>query len=462
MRHFVAEPLFVPAAGEQPAGDNWDRPDLIREAFSPATLIASRRLIAGTICVFLCVAMAYLLLRPTVFISRASIVAGAAAAGPAGQRDLLAADNDLRIQMDNRTRLSARLARLKSELAGDSGVTFPAALLAVREPATIEIIESERLLHQTRQTDLKSKLTSLQQLLDFTRKEIGSLTEQLRYATEQQQSIDRELETVRLLAQKGLAPGSRVSDLERTAATFAARRIEVETRLLQRQQDIFTTQQRISDTSNGVRNALLLDLQDTTGGLEESENRIRSLSAVRHSVPVDSAGMANFIDLMMSDATAREIATRLDLHTRPDFYAPSSMLAGLPGLSGKPAPEPGTQAAVWAAAAKIQGALAVVRVGTGSRLDITYQSDDHDLARRVVSTLSTYFTAPTPARAVDASAGGASQIVRGASLTRAGPPAVGVMLAALLAGLGVGGGLAILIRYSRLISAAPQRAAMRV
>ncbi|MDX6805000.1 hypothetical protein [Terrihabitans rhizophilus] len=457
MRHFAAEPPFVSGAGHQRRAEHWDRPEVVIDAFSPATLIASRRLIAATVILFLCLAMAYLTARPTIFISRAAIVAGAAASGPAGQRDLVAAESELRTQLDNKTRLTARLARIKSELGGKETVTFPPALAASREPAMAEIIENERLLHQTRQTDLRSKLTSLQQLLDFTRREIGSLAEQLRYATEQQQSIDKELETVRALAQKGLAPASRVSDLERTAATFGARRIEVETRLLQRQQDIFTAQQRIADTSNGVRNALLLELQETTASLEASDNRIRSLTGARQSVPVDSAGIANFIELMMSDATAREIATRLDLHSRPDFYAPPSLLSGLPGFSGKSPPEPGTPEAVSAAAAKIQGSLLVARVGMGSRLDITYQSDDPDLARRVVATLGTYFTAPAPSLAEGDAAGGAAQIVRGASLSRAGPPAVGVMLAALLAGLGVGGGLAILIRYSRLVSTAPRR-----
>jgi capsular polysaccharide biosynthesis protein len=431
--------------------DSWDAPDVIRAAFSIRNLVAHRRLIATTTALLLALAALYLVVRPDSYMATTSIIVGSNVTNAAGQRQRIREEGDLQTQMDLLNRLTARHARLESSLRGEADVTFPPQLLRERTSDTEidTILGNEALLHEARRSALESKLESLRQLLEFTKKEIESLKEQVSHAVAQQNSIDKELEGVRALAKKGLAPATRLGDLERTAATFATRRLETETELLRRQQEVYEIEQRITDATHEARTETLVELQQTTTDLRATEFKIGTFSGLAQPAPADPGALANQMEIMLSDKTAQEIVVRLGFASDPDFFAPSAnpVASAFSLLSGKEPIVPGSPEATVAAAKRIQSALSVVRGATlGSRLDISYEAEEPEQARQVVTAYAEKFTDPSPADN-SATPGDGSQLLRAASVVSAAPPAPAVLLAAIFAGLALGAGAAFALGY---------------
>jgi uncharacterized protein involved in exopolysaccharide biosynthesis len=447
MKHVFADQDFAVRHIEAPRGEAWDQPDIIRAAFSVDALLRSKLLILSSVVLCLVLAAAYLAVRPDRFIARTSIIVGGNIASPPAKRALLQAEGELQTLLDNRNRLLARIARLESETRGDEVIQFPPSLLEQGEnPVVANILNGEKLIHDARRETLATTLQSLRQLRDFTTSEVAALSEQVRYAQEQQASIDQEVGVIRELSRKGLAPANRLSDLERTAATFATRRIEVETRLLDRQQDIYTTDQKIADATNTVRNSALVDLQQSRAELRATEFQVTGYVTADATAPADGAALANYIEVIKSDATARGLAQQLDLGSQQTFYTRASLL---PFGSGGSDIEPGTPEALDAARRTIQSNLIVERIAPGSRLDISYEAGDRQTALRVAGTLAEQLTA----RGDQGSAMSTAQIVRAPNLSRPGPSASAILAAAVFLGLALGAGQAFLLRYVRLAAA---------
>jgi protein involved in polysaccharide export with SLBB domain len=167
----------------------------------------------------------------------------------------------------------ARVARLDAFLADQETVKFPEELTRRSDdPVVAALIEEERLLlslHWEAHRDEQATEVDLQTLLEA---EVESLERELASVDAQLASAEQELEDVRSLVARGLAPAPRQLGLERTAANIAAQRSGIETSILRARQSVRQSRQRGASLA-AERRQRALDLRQTARSELESARR---------------------------------------------------------------------------------------------------------------------------------------------------------------------------------------------
>ncbi|MFC5069445.1 hypothetical protein [Flaviflagellibacter deserti] len=434
-------------------GRAWDLQELIAAVVNLDTLIRWRKVILAISLTVFTLGLTFIVVRPSAFIATASILVGGRNANPAAQKQFADGNTELQIQSHARDRLLAKRARLQSELQGAESVSFPRNLVAATafEPEVQTWIDSETGLFEARRKARESELQNTQQLLKLTADEVQSLARQVELAASQQQSIDKELESVRQLASKGYYATSKLGDLDRTAATFATRKIELETQLLSRKQTVEELKQKSAQLVNDTKTDILNELQQVDADLKTAELRVANVSeTLSFSGVADATVLANQIEMIQSDRTAEAVVQRLKLDEDAEFLsAPLSPFPLVSLILNINSVEPGTPEAKNLAASIVQSNLTASRFGLGSRLDIAYRADSPGRARSIANAVAALFTENPDKEASKTSLGG-NEVLKDAGLIKAGPSALAILFGSAVFGIALGASAAFLLRFAEL------------
>lgn len=409
--------------------------------------------------------VAYASFRPDQYIATTSILVSGRLTNVGADRESITTSGELGVLQAKILLLSARKARLESELAGRTEIVFPPDLSPEQDRAAAETMyEGERLLLASRTEALREELNSLDQVRDLYLEEAKSLEAQVEYSDVQQESIDKEVAAVRQLVAKKLAPTPRLMDLERTAAAAASRGLELETELLRTRQNVKQTEQRAVSVQNERRNQVLIEAQEARASLQQLENERKAaeelLLAAGLASAVDQSKLENQVEIIRSDHIAQYVVDTLGLDDDDQFL--TSNLRSVTdvietALGRNPEVPQGDRRRI--AAEVVQEHLSVDRSGRGSRIDVRFASSDPDRALLLANAVAGAYLrmnaasepipAPAPAatpaqEGAPANATGNSQVIREATLDKIGPSTKGVLAAAIAFGLLVGTGLAFL------------------
>jgi chromosome segregation ATPase len=181
----------------------------------------------------------------------------------------------LQIFLRRARELSARRDRLEAELNPERArdLAQPASGSAGADPDTQAIVGRERALMQARATALEEQLASLQRTTELYGEEIASLRVQIQASEQQLRAVERELEEIRALVGRQLAPTSRLTLLERTVAQIISERQLLQTAIIRARQNISLADRARATLLNDRRQEILDELRklDT----EEAENQRR-------------------------------------------------------------------------------------------------------------------------------------------------------------------------------------------
>ena len=176
--------------------------------------------------------------------------------------------------------LTAQFARLQSEHAGASDITFPAELLSAADPRALEAMTGQRTLFAARQASLISQIQVLEARAAQQEATATSAQAQIGSQRRQLELIRREEQDVRTLVAQGLERMPRLLGLQRQAAALegnlqdligqteraAAGAREARSQMVQ------TRDQRLAEISTEAR--------DVRSKLNEAEERLRAAQDV--------------------------------------------------------------------------------------------------------------------------------------------------------------------------------------
>ncbi|MBB5753219.1 HlyD family type I secretion periplasmic adaptor subunit [Prosthecomicrobium pneumaticum] len=123
--------------------------------------------------------------------------------------------------------LTAKLARLHAEQAGDAEIGFPDALLASDDPMARESVAAEKRFFEQRARAKAGKIDVAQKTIAQHRAEIDSLSEQLVATDRQLALVGEQRDSIGGLVDKGFATRSKLLELEARYAELSGERGEL-------------------------------------------------------------------------------------------------------------------------------------------------------------------------------------------------------------------------------------------
>lgn len=232
------------------------------------------------------------------------------------ERDAIHIKGDLRHLSDRYYYLVARRARLNAELELRGEASFPPELSrrGNDDLSVARIIDEERSLLNINVTSVKGQLESLENSRSLYEREIEAISRQIQAGRREADSVQRELNEVKGLYSRGLAPVSRKSGLERTQAQLEGAEQGYEMAILRAQQNIAQVDQKIFALQNERRAKINSELQKVRVELEETLGRIdtnrKLLVEAQFTTPVVAASTGeatetrSFVVVRMKDNSA--------------------------------------------------------------------------------------------------------------------------------------------------------------
>ena len=127
----------------------------------------------------------------------------------------------------------------------------------------------ERLSFQARLEKFNNQVQTVRQAITLYEKEIQSLQAQIASEQKQAKAIEREIEELRALVGRGLAPAPRVLPLERTLAQAEREQRELETLVIRARQQIDVSEQTIVTLRDERRGNAVAELQTVQAQVKE-------------------------------------------------------------------------------------------------------------------------------------------------------------------------------------------------
>ncbi|WP_158266788.1 polysaccharide biosynthesis/export family protein [Alsobacter soli] len=189
-------------------------------------------------------------------------------------REAISSRGDLQILAGEINQLLVRRSRLEAEIAGQQDFKTPPELLGRANDAAISLLmQQERMIMKARLEGYRTQLGALDELKTYLQKEVDSLGAQLATEDTQLKLVQKELQSVASLVEKGLAVSPRQLSLERTVAQIQGDRLRVETAGMRARQEISKADISILELKNKRSNDLLVELRTTQAKLEETSRK---------------------------------------------------------------------------------------------------------------------------------------------------------------------------------------------
>lgn len=189
--------------------------------------------------------------------------------------------------------LVVRKARLVAEMGDAESILIPPEIEKRKsEPGVAQLIQQETAIFNARKNALKTELAALAGLKDYLAKEVGSLAEQINAQKKERVFVQKELDNISALVEKGLAISPRQLGLERTMAQMEGDRLRLETLLLKAQQDISRTDISILEASNKRATEITVELRETEAKLEQTTSKFRVADKLLYDAQVSAPALA--------------------------------------------------------------------------------------------------------------------------------------------------------------------------
>ncbi len=170
--------------------------------------------------------------------------------------------------------LAARQARLEAERDGRASLDWPAELTGRREdPGVVKLMASERTLFEARRSAREGQKSQLRKRVAQLQDEIVGLKAQQVAKAREAAIIENELKGVRELYQKNLVQLTRLSALEREAASLEGQRGQLIAGVAQAEGRIAETALQIIQIDEETRAEVMKELREIQGRVAEYTER---------------------------------------------------------------------------------------------------------------------------------------------------------------------------------------------
>ena len=210
------------------------------------------------------------------------------------EREIIQTQSDMILNATETRSLIARRARLEAEFDGSKEIKFPQSLLQNEDQEPVaRLLQQERMVLEARRGSYKNQIEALRQLKLFLEQETTSLRGQIASHNMVVAIARKELETIAILVQKGLAVQTRKLGLERNMAQLEGDRLRMETTLAHNQQEIGKTALAIIDLNAKRDIELATDMRNTQARLDELAPRLETskllLEETEQAVPMHAS-----------------------------------------------------------------------------------------------------------------------------------------------------------------------------
>lgn len=212
-------------------------------------------------------------------------------AGQRLEREVIATTGELNQLEVERIALLSRKARLEAELQGLDDIRFPPPLSEAQDSAfTTAAMTQEKLIFTAHQQGFKTQIQALEQLHDYLEKEVTSLEGQIENHDTEVKLVNQELDTVRVLATKGLTTQPRRLGLERNLAQAKGDKLRLESVLMRAKQDISKTEIDILQLRNKRIDDATVELASVGNRLEDIRRRSETAKKLNYESQVIAQG----------------------------------------------------------------------------------------------------------------------------------------------------------------------------
>ena len=168
-------------------------------------------------------------------------------------------------------RSRVRIARLQAELDGAAEPDFRTVQAGDGVPkAVADIVARGRVIFSARSNELSRQSKALADLRDLLNAEINVLQEKIKAADMAIQNAQKELNSVTVLVDKGIAVASRKSDLERLLASLQVDRLDQVTAIMRARQNITQATRDLDGLQDRQRTEVAAELQQEQAALEQA------------------------------------------------------------------------------------------------------------------------------------------------------------------------------------------------
>lgn len=204
-------------------------------------------------------------------------------------------------------RATARLARLESEFARQTEITFPAELDA-KDPTTAEIMEQERRIFQSRINEFERQQTGLTQLAELYGVEIDALGQKAKATQEQMDRAQKQVDTVTALVNAGSATVARLTDAQRVLSDLRSDKLDNLIATMTARENLNHSQRDLAKLQDEQQSDASTQLQAEQAGLEKLLlNQDATMRMLRQSVEFDrSTKLAGSMRISLSYTILRQ------------------------------------------------------------------------------------------------------------------------------------------------------------
>lgn len=207
----------------------------------------------------------------------------------------------------------AAMARLKAERDGKKRIAFPPELMERKtDPVIADLMKTQEALFKSRRAAGQGQVALIRARIRQFHEEIEGLKAQTASRDEQYRLIQKELEGVRELAEKGYAPKTRVLALERQAAGLEGERGQLIASVSQTQRAINEAELEIKQITQDGRRTIQTELSEREAELRGLKEQMASAAFTLENIEIR--------------APANGVVVNLDVHTIGDVIEPGQRI----------------------------------------------------------------------------------------------------------------------------------------
>ncbi len=182
----------------------------------------------------------------------------------------------------NRWALMAQDARLQAEIQNQDSIAFPPELLDAMRTDTraADAVLGQKILFESRQTNLHSQVTILQARIEQAQHQIQSGRAQMQALTRQVALIRDEMQSVEELLRLGLERRPRLLALQRTEASLVGNLDDIQAQMARYESQANEARGQIQQLGFQRIQEASLEIRDVRAKLIETEERLRAVSDV--------------------------------------------------------------------------------------------------------------------------------------------------------------------------------------
>lgn len=184
-------------------------------------------------------------------------------------------------------RLTARIARLKTEFARGADLAFPVEINKT-DQLTAEIIAQELQIFHAHVNEFARQQTGLTQLAELYNAEIGALQQKAAAVEQQIAQAQKQVDTITALVKAGSATVSRLNDAERALADLRSQTLDNVIATMTARENLNRSQRDLAKLQDEQQSDTASQLQQEQAALEKLMlNQTSTMRMLRQSVEVD-------------------------------------------------------------------------------------------------------------------------------------------------------------------------------